>query len=404
MDGKAVPSSARRTVSKTSPLFHRVAPASCARVLRDARRDEGGVRAERPPRLGARRGRRLLLFRSAARRRPRRRRPRFCTRACTSARPSWGSSLRATPGRAREPARVRGALLGGGEERVRARLPERRRRTTRAKLPKTTFSEEKKVQRGNLFFGVETRDASTTFERFCAAGSEAGFAAEPHPRLMDLERFERFALDRASVRLGSWRIAAAHALRSGGRGAVRVDVSGFFAAVAAVARHKALSPADAVECVKRARLSGLATVGVGGNDERFASAHLRGGGGCRLDARRFRKRRRRTIRNPSPASRRRRRSTRVRSASPIPAAPPRRWTTRSRGSQQNQSAKHEGGMGIPLSSLARVMADVGALAGVPLVEAGAAIAAHGSPPRLTPARARKTRRAFLSRPATRARV
>ena len=156
--------------------------------------------------------------------------------------------------------------------------------TNDARLPKTTFSED------DFFFGVETRDASTTFERFCAAGREAGFAAEPHPRLMDLERFERFALE---ARLYDSKLAdgaARVAFAAAARGAVRVDVSGFFAAVAAVARHKALSPADAVERVKRARLSGLATVGVGGNDERARRATSRGGG-CRTRAGGFRKRR-----------------------------------------------------------------------------------------------------------------
>ena len=244
-----------------------------------------------------------------------------------------------------------------------------------ARLPKTTFSEEKKGtgSEDDFFFGVETRDASTTFERFCAAGSEAGFAAEPHPRLMDLERFERFALEArlydSKLAEGAARVAFAAAAR----GAVRVDVSGFFAAVAAVARHKALSPADAVECVKRARLSGLATVGVGGNDERFAPRARR----AEEDA----------VNAPADFVNvvKKEKKSLPRVAPPPPLDPgtlrvadPGRAAAVLDDALTRQSAKTvgentKGGIGIPLSSLARVMADVGALAGVPLVEAGAAI-------------------------------
>ena len=227
----------------------------------------------------------------------------------------------------------------------------------------------KKTKKDDFFFGVETRDASTTFERFCAAGLEAGFAAEPHPRLMDLERFERFALEArlydAKLAEGAARVAFAAAAR----GAVRVDVSGFFAAVAAVARHKAMSPADAVECVKRARLSGLATVGVGGNDERFAPrarfAEEDGGGGRSLapadDIYNIGKKEKKSLPRvappPDPGT--------LRVADPGRAAAALDALTRRSVSKNTK--------GIPLSSLACVMADVGALAGVPLVEAGAAI-------------------------------
>ena len=244
---------------------------------------------------------------------------------------------------------------------------------TNARLPKKT---KKKVllseDEDDFFFGVETRDASTTFERFCAAGLEAGFAAEPHPRLMDLERFERFALEArlydAKLAEGAARVAFAAAAR----GAARVDVSGFFAAVAAVARHKAMSPADAVECVKRARLSGLATVGVGGNDERFAPrarfAEEDGGGGRSLapadDIYNIGKKEKKSLPRvappPDPGT--------LRVADPGRAAAALDALTRRSGFRKNTK-----GMGIPLSSLACVMADVGALAGVPLVEAGAAI-------------------------------
>ena len=239
--------------------------------------------------------------------------------------------------------------------------------TNDARLPKTTFSED------DFFFGVETRDASTTFERFCAAGREAGFAAEPHPRLMDLERFERFALE---ARLYDSKLAdgaARVAFAAAARGAVRVDVSGFFAAVAAVARHKALSPADAVECVKRARLSGLATVGVGGNDERFAPRARR----AEEDAVHAPADFVNVVKNDKKSI--------PRVAPPPPLDPgtlrvadPGRAAAALDDALTRQSAKTgsentKGGMGIPLSSLARVMADVGALAGVPLVEAGAAI-------------------------------
>jgi hypothetical protein len=133
---------------------------------------------------------------------------------------------------------------------------------------------EEETRNAETFFdGVarkSLRDASTTFERFCAAGYEAGFESEPHPLLMDLERFERFAAEArlydAKLASGAARVAFATAAR----GATRIDVSGFFSAVASVARHKAMSPTDAVECVKRARTSRLAVVGIGGNDERFA--------------------------------------------------------------------------------------------------------------------------------------
>jgi hypothetical protein len=238
--------------------------------------------------------------------------------------------------------------------------------TNDARLPKKT--KKKKVSEDDFFFGVETRDASTTFERFCAAGLEAGFAAEPHPRLMDLERFERFALEArlydAKLAEGAARVAFAAAAR----GAVRVDVSGFFAAVAAVARHKAMSPADAVECVKRARLSGLATVGVGGNDERFAPrarfAEEDGAGRSeRMPAddvnigKKEKKSLPRVAPPPDPGT--------LRVADPGRAAAALDALTRRSVSKNTK--------GIPLSSLACVMADVGALAGVPLVEAGAAI-------------------------------
>jgi hypothetical protein len=175
------------------------------------------------------------------------------------------------------------------------------------------------------------RDASTTFERFCAAGYEAGFESEPHPLLMDLERFERFAAEArlydAKLASGAARVAFATAAR----GATRIDVSGFFSAVASVARHKAMSPTDAVECVKRARTSRLAVVGIGGNDERFAP------GQARWTRRGVRTKRRsvsfptrrplgktKTFRgNRFPAARRA--PTRARFASPIPDAPPRCW-------------------------------------------------------------------------------
>ena len=245
---------------------------------------------------------------------------------------------------------------------------------TNARLAKKT---KKKVSEDedDFFFGVETRDASTTFERFCAAGLEAGFAAEPHPRLMDLERFERFALEArlydAKLAEGAARVAFAAAAR----GAVRVDVSGFFAAVAAVARHKAMSPADAVECVKRARLSGLATVGVGGNDERFAPRPPRFAeeeecaGGRRLApaddinvniGKKEKKSLPRVAPPPDPGT--------LRVADPGRAAAALDALTRRSVSSVSKNTK-----GIPLSWLACVMADVGALAGVPLVEAGAAI-------------------------------
>ena len=224
---------------------------------------------------------------------------------------------------------------------------------------------------------------------------------------MDLERFERFALE---ARLYDSKLAdgaARVAFAAAARGAVRVDVSGFFAAVAAVARHKALSPADAVECVKRARLSGLATVGVGGNDERFAPRARR----AEEDAVHAPADFVNVVKNDKKSI--------PRVAPPPPLDPgtlrvadPGRAAAALDDALTRQSAKSvskntKGGMGIPLSSLARVMADVGALAGVPLVEAGAAIdgarlAAAAS--RGQTNRARKTRRTFLSRPATRARV
>ena len=239
--------------------------------------------------------------------------------------------------------------------------------TNDARLPKTTFSED------DFFFGVETRDASTTFERFCAAGREAGFAAEPHPRLMDLERFERFALE---ARLYDSKLAdgaARVAFAAAARGAVRVDVSGFFAAVAAVARHKALSPADAVECVKRARLSGLATVGVGGNDERFAPRARRAEEDAvhaPADFVNVVKNDKKSIPRVAPPPPLDPGTLRVADPGRAAAALDDALTRRS---AKTGSENTKGGMGIPLSSLARVMADVGALAGVPLVEAGAAI-------------------------------
>jgi len=185
---------------------------------------------------------------------------------------------------------------------------------------------------------------------------------------MDLERFERFALEArlydAKLAEGAARVAFAAAAR----GAARVDVSGFFAAVAAVARHKAMSPADAVECVKRARLSGLATVGVGGNDERFAPrarfAEEDGAGRSeRMPAddvnigKKEKKSLPRVAPPPDPGT--------LRVADPGRAAAALDALTRRSVSKNTK--------GIPLSSLACVMADVGALAGVPLVEAGAAI-------------------------------
>ena len=244
--------------------------------------------------------------------------------------------------------------------------------TNDARLPKKTKKKVSEKSEDDFFFGVETRDASTTFERFCAAGLEAGFAAEPHPRLMDLERFERFALEArlydAKLAEGAARVAFAAAAR----GAVRVDVSGFFAAVAAVARHKAMSPADAVECVKRARLSGLATVGVGGNDERFApnarfaeeeecaGRSLAPGADDILNiGKKEKKSLPRVAPPPDPGT--------LRVADPVRAAAALDALTR------RSVSKNTKGMGIPLSWLACVMADVGALAGVPLVEAGAAI-------------------------------
>ena len=235
--------------------------------------------------------------------------------------------------------------------------------------PMPTRLETSRAEKGNrgdaFFFGVEgVDDAMTTFERFCAAGSEAGFAAEPHPRLMDLERFERFAAEARLYDAKLARGAARVAFAAAARGAIRVDVDGFFAAVAAIARHKSMSATDAVECVKRARLSRLATVGVGGNDERFAPRALRSenhGANAedssaeettsRVDVRDGKSVPRRAP-PPDPGA--------IRVADPGRAAAVLDALTRSKP-------------GVPASELACVMADVGALAGVPLVEAGAAI-------------------------------
>ena len=231
---------------------------------------------------------------------------------------------------------------------------------------------EEETRNAETFFdGVarkSLRDASTTFERFCAAGYEAGFESEPHPLLMDLERFERFAAEArlydAKLASGAARVAFATAAR----GATRIDVSGFFSAVASVARHKAMSPTDAVECVKRARTSRLAVVGIGGNDERFAPRSA-------LDATGSpNKTEERLVSNATP-SRENEDFPRKRVPRRAPRADPGalRVADPGRAAAVLDLMTRFGQSEIPASFLACVMADVGAFHGVPLVEAGAAV-------------------------------
>ena len=231
---------------------------------------------------------------------------------------------------------------------------------------------EEETRNAETFFdGVarkSLRDASTTFERFCAAGYEAGFESEPHPLLMDLERFERFAAEArlydAKLASGAARVAFATAAR----GATRIDVSGFFSAVASVARHKAMSPTDAVECVKRARTSRLAVVGIGGNDERFAPRRA-------LDATGSpNKTEERLVSNATPSRENEdfpRKRVPRRAPRPDPGAL--RVADPGRAAAVLDAMTRFGQSFIPASFLACVMADVGAFHGVPLVEAGAAV-------------------------------
>ena len=234
---------------------------------------------------------------------------------------------------------------------------------------RNTFESETET----FFDGVarkSVRDASTTFERFCAAGHEAGFENEPHPLLMDLERFERFAAEARLYDAKMARGAARVAFATAARGATRIDVSGFFSAVAAVARHKAMSPTDAVECVKRARTSRLAVVGIGGNDERFAPGRASRERTGSLNAA---EKKERLVSNATPS----RENEDERKSVPRRAPPPDPGALRvadpGRAAAVLDAMTRDGQSDIPASFLACVMADVGALAGVPLVEAGAAV-------------------------------
>ena len=94
------------------------------------------------------------------------------------------------------------------------------------------------------------------FERFCAAGAESGMAHEPHPRLMDLQRWVLCARNAAVFDVGFEKGAEAVAFaRSCPPGNHRLDFHSFRVAVGFVAAQKKIDAREAVQWFKRAKLS-----------------------------------------------------------------------------------------------------------------------------------------------------
>ena len=140
---------------------------------------------------------------------------------------------------------------------------------------------------GRALRAVDDADASASptarlrsaFERFAAAGPEAGFASKPHPKLMDLARFERFvraaALHDETLEIGAECVAFGAACPPG---CLRVDFEGFLAALDAVAAQK--GDADGRETTRaalRARVANLTRDADARDRPRFALASREGG-------------------------------------------------------------------------------------------------------------------------------
>ena len=115
-------------------------------------------------------------------------------------------------------------------------------------------------------------EVSYVFHRFCCAGVEAGFETEPHPKLMDKVRFEKFLTSVPNVfdekfSTGAGAISFARAAN----GSLRLDEAKFFTALRLIAHSKEIDISNLFEHVKRSKLSVLSTVSnVGGNDAYLA--------------------------------------------------------------------------------------------------------------------------------------